>query len=66
VRRTLIVTASIERFPAAGRALTNLLLQLGALSLLAVALATAVYLVRRSGQEASVSPKLDATHTQTD
>jgi uncharacterized membrane protein (DUF373 family) len=66
VRRTLIVTASIERFPAAGRALTNLLLQLGALSLLAVALATAVYLVRRSGQEASASPKLDATHTQTD
>lgn len=51
VRRTLIVTASIESFPAAGRGLTNLLLQLGALSLLAVALSLAVFLVRRSNQE---------------
>ncbi len=49
VRRTLILTASIESFPSAGRGLTNLLLQLGALSLLAIALAVAVYLVRRSG-----------------
>jgi uncharacterized membrane protein (DUF373 family) len=51
VRRTLIVTASIESFPAAGRQLTNLLLQLGALSLLAVSLAIAVYLVRRSSNQ---------------
>jgi uncharacterized membrane protein (DUF373 family) len=51
VRRTLIVTASLESFPASGRALTNLLLQLGGLSLLAVALAVAVYLIRRSGQD---------------
>ncbi len=50
VRRTLIVTASLESFPASGRALTNLLLQLGGLSLLAVALAVAVYLIRRSAQ----------------
>jgi uncharacterized membrane protein (DUF373 family) len=50
VRRTLIVTASLESFPASGRALTNLLLQLGGLSVLAVALAVAVYLIRRSGQ----------------
>jgi uncharacterized membrane protein (DUF373 family) len=50
VRRTLIVTASLESFPASGRALTNLLLQLGGLSLLAVALAVAVYLIRRGGQ----------------
>lgn len=53
VRRTLIVTASIERFPPSGRALTNLLLQLGILSLLAVALAVAIYLVRRSDLEGS-------------
>jgi uncharacterized membrane protein (DUF373 family) len=51
VRRTLIVTASIESFPAAGRGLTNLLLQLGALSLLAIALSVAVFLVRRSDRE---------------
>ena len=51
VRRTLIVTASLESFPASGRALTNLLLQLGGLSLLAIALAVAVYLIRRSGHD---------------
>jgi hypothetical protein len=49
VRRTLILTASIESFPTNGRGLTNLLLQLGALSLLALALATAAYLIRRNG-----------------
>ena len=49
VRRTLILTASIENLPAAGRGLTNLLLQLGALSALAIALAVSVYLVRHSG-----------------
>ncbi len=49
VRRTLILTASIESFPTAGRGLTNLLLQLGALSGLAIALSVAVYLVRNSG-----------------
>jgi Phosphate-starvation-inducible E family len=51
VRRTLIVTASIESLPPGGRALTNLLLQLGLLSLLALSLAVAIFLVRRSGQE---------------
>jgi uncharacterized membrane protein (DUF373 family) len=55
VRRTLIVTASLESFPASGRTLTNILLQLGGLSLLAVALAVAVYLVRRSGQESTTT-----------
>jgi len=49
VRRTLIVTASIESLPASGRALTNVLLQLGLLSVLAVSLSIAIYLVRRSG-----------------
>lgn len=51
VRRTLILTASIERVPSAGRELTNLLLELGLLGLLAVGLAVAIYLVRRGGTE---------------
>jgi uncharacterized membrane protein (DUF373 family) len=56
VPRTLILTASIESFPTNGRGLTNLLLQLGALSLLALALAAAVYLIRRNGHAAAVAP----------
>ena len=47
VRRILIVTAQFERPPAAGRALTNLLLELGLLGFLALALAVALALVRR-------------------
>ncbi|HUZ98776.1 MAG TPA: phosphate-starvation-inducible PsiE family protein, partial [Gaiellaceae bacterium] len=47
VRRILIVTAQFERPPAAGRALTNLLLELGLLGFLALALAIALALVRR-------------------
>jgi uncharacterized membrane protein (DUF373 family) len=47
VRRILIVTAQFERPPAAGRALTNLLLELGLLGFLALALAIALTLVRR-------------------
>ncbi|HEX7525063.1 MAG TPA: phosphate-starvation-inducible PsiE family protein, partial [Gaiellaceae bacterium] len=46
VRRILIVTAQFERPPSGGRALTNLLLELGLLGFLALALAVAVYLVR--------------------
>ncbi len=49
VRRILIVTAQFERPPAAGRALTNLLLELGLLGFLALALAVALALVRRHG-----------------
>jgi uncharacterized membrane protein (DUF373 family) len=54
VRRILIVTAQFERPPAGGRALTNLLLELGLLGFLALALSLAVFLVRhgRSGVEA--------------
>ena len=48
VRRILIVTAEFERSPLAGRALTNMLLELGLLGLLVPALAGAVWLVRRS------------------
>ena len=47
VRRILIVTAQFERPPAGGRALTNLLLELGLLGFLALALSLAVFLVRR-------------------
>jgi len=47
VRRILVVTAQFERLPATGHALTNLLLELGLLGFLALALATALALVRR-------------------
>jgi uncharacterized membrane protein (DUF373 family) len=46
VRRILIVTAQFERPPTGGRALTNLLLELGLLGFLAFALSLAVFLVR--------------------
>lgn len=49
VRRVLIVTAELEKQPPGGHALTNQLLQLGLLGFLALALAVAIYLVRRSG-----------------
>jgi uncharacterized membrane protein (DUF373 family) len=57
VRRILIVTAQFEHAPS-GRTLTNLLLELGMLGLLALALATALFLVRRSsiGQPAQATP----------
>jgi uncharacterized membrane protein (DUF373 family) len=48
VRRILIVTAQFEQGNVSGRALTNLLLELGVLGLLGPALASAVFLVRRS------------------
>jgi uncharacterized membrane protein (DUF373 family) len=48
VRRILIVTAQFERPSAGGRALTNLLLELGLLGFLALAVATALFLIRRS------------------
>jgi uncharacterized membrane protein (DUF373 family) len=51
VRRILIVTAQFERPPLAGRALTNLLLELGLLGFLALALALAVFLIRRGRGE---------------
>lgn len=47
VRRILIVTAQFERPPVAGRALTNLLLELGLLGFLTLALAVALALIRR-------------------
>jgi uncharacterized membrane protein (DUF373 family) len=50
VRRILIITAELERLAPGGRALTNALLELGLLGVLTLALAVAVYLVRRSAQ----------------
>jgi len=49
VRRVLIVTAELEGPTPSGHALTNRLLELGLLGFLAIALASAIYLVRRSG-----------------
>lgn len=49
VRRILIVTATLERQAPGGRALTNYLLELGLLGVLTLALAVAIFLVRRSG-----------------
>ena len=50
VRRILIITAELEGQAPGGRALTNQLLELGLLGVLTLALAIAIYLVRRSGQ----------------
>jgi hypothetical protein len=47
VMRILIITAELERQTPAGRALTNLLLELGLLGFLTLALAAAIYMVRR-------------------
>ncbi|HET8981013.1 MAG TPA: phosphate-starvation-inducible PsiE family protein [Solirubrobacteraceae bacterium] len=49
VRRILIITAELERQTPGGRALTNLLLELGLLGFLTLALASAIFLVRRGG-----------------
>jgi hypothetical protein len=55
VRRTLIVTAELERQAPGGRALTNQLLELGLLGVLTLALSVAIYLVRRADPAASGS-----------
>jgi uncharacterized membrane protein (DUF373 family) len=47
VRRILIVTAQFERPAYGGRALTNLLLELGLLGFLALAVAASLFLIRR-------------------
>ena len=49
VRRVLIITAELEQQAPGGRELTNQLLELGLLGVLTLALAVAIYLVRRSG-----------------
>lgn len=61
VRRILIITAELERQTPGGRALTNLLLELGLLGFLALSLAVAIYLVRRSRSEPSHEPEPSGT-----
>jgi uncharacterized membrane protein (DUF373 family) len=55
VRRVVVVTAQVEQ--SSGRALTNLLLELGMLALLALAFGAAIYLLRRGG---SREPSVDS------
>jgi hypothetical protein len=66
VRRILIITPELERQTPAGRALTNLLLELGLLGFLTVALAAAIYMVRRGGRdnaEEAKPPEIDEPAT---
>ena len=66
VRRILIITAELERQNAGGRALTNLLLELGLLGFLTLALAVAIYMVRRDGSEKADEanpPEIDSPAT---
>jgi uncharacterized membrane protein (DUF373 family) len=66
VRRILIITAELERQVPAGRALTNLLLELGLLGFLTLALAVAIYMVRRGGSEEADEkdrPEIDSPAT---
>lgn len=56
VRRILIVTAQFERLHPSGRALTNLLLELGLLGFLTLALAVALALVRRHRETGATVP----------
>ena len=63
VRRILIITAELERQTPAGRALTNLLLELGLLGFLTLALAAAIYMVRRGGPgkaDEATAPEIDS------
>jgi uncharacterized membrane protein (DUF373 family) len=47
VRRVVVITATIEKLPQQGRALTNFLFELGLLAVLVVAFGLAIYLIRR-------------------
>jgi uncharacterized membrane protein (DUF373 family) len=59
VRRVVVVTAQVEQ--GSGRALTNLLLELGMLALLALAFGAAIYLLRRGApREPRVEPRQGA------
>jgi uncharacterized membrane protein (DUF373 family) len=54
VRRILIVTAAFEE-PQTDAALTRLLLELGALALLVLSIAAAIFLIRYSGQKSAAA-----------
>jgi hypothetical protein len=51
VRRILILTAEAENLPAGGRELQDLVIELAVLTVLVVALAGALYLLRRLDRE---------------
>jgi Phosphate-starvation-inducible E family len=55
IRRILIVTAELEH-PQTDQALNRLLLQLGALGILVLAIAAAIFMVRHSAPQASQGP----------
>ncbi len=61
VRRILIVTAELERLSLSGRSLTNVLLELGLLGVLAFALAASIFLVRRSTRSIAAEPGAPST-----
>ncbi|MBA2644500.1 MAG: hypothetical protein H0U80_03545 [Solirubrobacterales bacterium] len=56
VRRVLVITAASERAAIGGRMLTNFLLELGVLALLAMSLSIAICLLRRSASAAPALP----------
>ena len=47
IRRVVVITAEVEKLPLGGRALTNFLLELAVLAVLALAFGIVVYLLRR-------------------
>ena len=47
VRRVVVITAQVENLPQGGRALTNLLLELGLLAVLVIAFGVAIFLIRK-------------------
>ena len=51
MRRTVLLTADVENLERGGRTLTNFLLELGTLALLAFAFSVAIYLLRRDSPQ---------------
>lgn len=64
VRRVVVITAEVENLPGGGRELTNFLLELGILAVLALGFAVSLYLVRRSSQWVDRSDPRDVPPAQ--
>lgn len=62
VRRVVVITAQVENLPQGGRALTNLLLELGLLAVLVIAFGVAIFLIRK-GAAAERAAQHAATET---
>lgn len=62
VRRVVVITAQVENLPQGGRALTNLLLELGLLAVLVIAFSVAIFLIRK-GAAAERATQHAATET---